>query len=132
MPCRSDYLDPTHREQELQRAAKLLEFVYKNMGKPVSAELKAAARDIYCDADYVPELCRVLKKMPADQRDAVVYDAHNATSRNLASWWEEHRAADRDRKAAERAAKRDAQLIEQARAKLTPQELAALKKHFLG
>lgn len=103
MPCRSDYLDPNHRERELQRAAKLMLFVMEKLKLPVTKKLRETAADIYAKNDYVPSLCRTIRSLNTDQVEAIVFDAHNATSRDLAAWWEEHQKADEAREAKEKA-----------------------------
>lgn len=127
MPCNSDYLNPTNREFELQRTAKLLVFVRKSLGQQIPAELKRAASDIYCKDDYVAELCGVLKNLTPALTDRIVYNAQNKTSRGLADWWEEHQEADRKRIASEKRVKLEQKLREKALAKLTPKE-----KRILG
>jgi len=101
--CRSDYLEQTGREAELQRAAKLLVFIFEKRGQPdlITKKLRDAAKDYYCNADYVATLCRTLKSLNLDEVEAIVFDAHDATSRHLATWWEEHKRADEVREAKE-------------------------------
>lgn len=129
MGCNSDYLEPTHRERELQRAAKLLAFVLSKAGKPVPAAVSQAADHIYCKADFVPSLCELLTDMPEEERDRIVYDARDKVSRDLADWWEEHQKADIARLQCEAEAEAEAQkqkLMQTALAKLTTEEAAAL------
>lgn len=129
MPCNSDYLAPNAREQELRRAAFLLRYVYTQLGEPVSPNLRAASLDQYCKEDYIPELCSRLKKLKRFSRqrfEELVYNAKNATSRDLAAWWEEHTKADQARKRQEKEEADRNQLREQALAKLTPAERKAL------
>lgn len=94
MPCNSDYLDPTTRERELQRAAKLLVFVLECLHEKPSAAIVEASKDQYCKVDYVAALCGWIRTLTKEQRDAIVYDGRNKTSRDLADWWEEHQEAD--------------------------------------
>lgn len=131
MPCRSDYMDPTHKEQQLQRTAQLLKYVYETLEQPVSAKLNEAAQDCYCKQDYVPELCKTIRGMPARQLNKVVYNARDRVSRDLADWWEEHEAADRKREARERKEAEEKALAESAKQKISREELAALKKWIL-
>lgn len=134
MPCVSDYLAPTSRERELQRAAQLLAHVLERLGRPVDEALVKTAADLYARGpggmtavDYVPELCAVLTSLDEAVRDQIVYDARNKMSRNLADWWEEHLAADRAREMREAATTRERELRASALAKLTAEERAALK-----
>lgn len=53
---------------------------------------------IECD-DPTQALCGVLREMSAEKREALVYDAHSATSRRLADWWEKHCQQDAERAA---------------------------------
>lgn len=126
MPCNSDYLAPNEHEQQLQRTAKLLVYVRNMLDHPIGKELRAAAKDSYCCADYVPALCATIRAMTFEQKEAIMWDGSKKLARDLADWWEAHQAADRARVAAERKAKRDAKLRESALGKLTPAERRAL------
>lgn len=97
MPCNSDYLNPTDREYELQRAAGLLIYVRNKLGIRITEKLRRAADDIYCRNDYVAALCGTLRKLSPEETETIVYDAHDPKSRDLANWWEEHQRADRVR-----------------------------------
>lgn len=47
--------------------------------------------------DPTPALCAFLKKLKRDdvwKFDALVYNARDRMSRNLADWWEEHQKVD--------------------------------------
>jgi hypothetical protein len=129
MPCRSDYLEPNHREQLLQEIAQLLIYVRKNTktGVKVDGKLRRAANDIYCTKDYVPELCATLRALPSEDFERVVYNAREPMSRKLADWWEEHEAADQKRIEAEAQKMREEAIRVQAIAKLTNEE-----KRILG
>ena len=131
MPCRSDYMDPTHIETELQRTAQLLRFVYVKLEVPVSKKLNEAANSCYCSDDFVPELCKTIRGLSEEQLNEIVYNARDKTSRDLADWWEEHEAADRAREAKERKKAEEKALAERAMQKISKEELAALKKWLL-
>lgn len=106
MPCSSDYLDPTGRERELQRAAKLLVFVYEQLDiKPPDYAVEDA-KNPYCHRDTsVIALCQILHAMREDQIDAIVYNGRVKESRDLADWWDAHQEADRKREEVEALAK---------------------------
>lgn len=98
MPCNSDYLNPTHREAQLQRAAKLLKYVYECLGLEVPKHVKETAADIYAKDDRsVMKLCDIIHQMNEAQLNEIVYDGRNKNARDLADWWDEHKAADRRR-----------------------------------
>lgn len=126
MPCNSDHLEPTRRESELHRAARLLLYVRRSLGKPISTGLVADAQDQYCPVDYTARLCKEVRDMKGRERDRIVYDGKNKDARNLADWWEEHQAADKVREEAERKEAERHALRAQALAKLTPEERKAL------
>ena len=131
MPCRSDYMEPTHKEIQLQRTAKLLRFVNVKLDLPVSKKLNEAANSSYCSDDFVPELCKTIRGLNEEQLNDIVYNARDKISRSLADWWEEHEAADRAREAKERKEAEEKALAERAMQKITKEELAALKKWLL-
>lgn len=126
MGCNSDYLNQTNREAELQLAASLYAYVLGQLKQAVPEDVKEAARDYYCKADFVAPLCEVLRSLPEGKRDAIVYKTKDATARKLATWWEAHLEADRERTASERAAKRAKSLRASGLAKLTLAEKRAL------
>ena len=132
MPCNSDYMNPTERERLLQETAKLLVHVYKKQKKKIPGELQDAANDMYCKEDFVPTLCRTIKDMSATEMELIVYNSHDATSRRLADWWEEHMAADKKRISKEESSRKQLALAKKAMSKLTEAELEALENYFLG
>lgn len=97
MPCNSDYLAPNVREQELQRAAKLLVWVKTKLHKVVPDYAKKAAADIYGNGGdrALKELCSTLKQMNKNKCEGLIYgNARDPIARDLADWWETHQAAD--------------------------------------
>lgn len=98
MPCNSDYLRPSEREREHQRAAKLLAYVCEFTGTETPEWLAKEARDLYAkDERTIPALCTLVTAMTDEVRERCVYNAHHPVSRDLADWWERHLAADADR-----------------------------------
>lgn len=135
MPCRSDYLEQTGLERGLQQTAVLLEYTIEQLRERTdnptlldgSAALDPKGREYYAeDVGQVEMLCTLLTAMSEEHREAIVYDAHSVKSRQLATWWEEHQKADRIREELEEAALRKEALRASARAKLTPEERAAV------
>lgn len=101
MPCNSDYMNPTDKETRLRETAWLYAYALSKLGEEVPPEVGLAAENIYCRKDYVPALCALLKGLPEEKRDAIVYNARDKDARRLADWWEEHLEADRIREAKE-------------------------------
>lgn len=136
MPCNSDYLEPTRTEIEHHRAAKLIVYVHSKMGIHTAPWVRdiaegpvngSADREHWDDWEkLIPGLCAALRELPSEERERIVYNAHDPMSRDLAYWWEEHEAADRERETLIAAASRKTELIQSARAKLTPAEIEAL------
>lgn len=127
MPCRSDYLEATGREVGLKRAAQLAVFVGAGLGIEVPEDIAENAEQYYgSDYGQVQWLCGKLKNMSDADRERIVYDAHNAKSRDLADWWEEHQEADAKREAAEQRAAHEAALRASAASKLSDEERRAI------
>ncbi len=126
MPCNSDYMNPTTKESQLQKTAELLVFVLESMKIKVSEKLKKAANNMYCTDDYVEELCQTLTFLTDSQKELIIYDAHNEMSRELATWWERHQEADKQREQMEKEKARLQRIKEVALSKLTLAEQKAL------
>ena len=127
MPCDSSYMNPTGKEKELQKTAKLLIFVYQKLGIQIPDWLQKDADDIYCKNDQaVIDLCAALRGLSADQIERIVYDPHSKQARQLADWWDEHQEADKRKEQELMDKERRVNLQKQAIAKLTPDERKAL------
>lgn len=127
MPCNSDYLEPTAREQELRRAARLLIFALEAQGREAPDWARSEAENLYAkDERSVTSLCALIKSMGEPERDRIVYDAKSKASRDLADWWEEHQEADRRREEREAAEARREADRRSALGKITEEEKAAL------
>lgn len=127
MPCNCDHLEPTAREAKLQRAAKLLVYVCKRMGTNPKPWMLKEAGNIYAkDERSVTELCAILKRMSPEQQETIIYDSRNKDARDLANWWEEHKAADVEREKEEAAEEAKSKLRKRALKKLSPAERESL------
>lgn len=134
MPCNCDYMEPTTHEIRSKETAQHLVYVHKKLKTKAPEDVVKAANDTYGNLgklnEMVVSLCDILTNMDEDVRDAIVYNAKDKESRALANWWEEHQEADRQRIAKEKKEKKEKSLAEKAKAKLSSEELAALKKSF--
>ena len=132
MPCQSDYLNPTERERELQRTAKLLIYVLKQQGEKVEKGdlIHTAAKDMYCKVDLVPNLCAAIRFMSDEEKERIMYNAHSSWSRDLANWWERHDMEDRKRVEEQRRVKKVRRIAEHVLASHTDEEIAALREYF--
>ena len=130
MPCNSDYLDPTGREIELQRAARLLLFCYRECGiKGITHALIDAAADQYCNKDYVEPLCTFLTNFKRQSRanfERFIYNGKRKQCRDLADWWDEHQKADKAREAEEARQRKKKAIRKIALGKLSNEERDAL------
>jgi hypothetical protein len=128
MPCNSEYLRQTNWEAERQLAAQLLVYLLESIDQPVPADVAETARTYYAAKDYVSALCSAISGLTPAEIDRVMYDGRNPMARKLADWWEKHVTADRERELAEAKQAEDDRLAKLAEAKLTPEELAAIRR----
>lgn len=132
MPCNCDHMEPTQHEAESRRVAKHLVYVYnaKGWAAKLPEWIAAAASDLYGNAAKVhvltEELCTLLGSMSRADADRIVYDGRSERARNLASWWEAHQEADREKEERKAEDKARAATRKRALAKLSVAERAAL------
>ena len=139
MPCNSDYMNPNEREEQNRLMCKLIIFVHKSLGikpkKDVGDALKEGAASIYGSSEIGEDalanmLCNLCTN---DLSEDFIYNGRDKNCRKLAEWWDRHKEADKKRKKAERAAKKDAATKQQAidklkAAGLSPKEIKSLLK----
>ena len=101
MPCNSEYLRPSEREEKLQHTAKLLVWVHAQIDLECPKWIREAASSIYGNADTVAELCRILKRLEPEKLEYLLTQKIRE-SRDLANWWEDHQETDRKREALEK------------------------------
>jgi len=129
MPCNCDHLKQDGLEQYIETTAGLVKFVKKSLGLIITKE--ESELDTYYPnrdkGDFITErLCTLIKEMTPDQREVILWNAKNKTSRMLANWWDDHQAADRKRIYEEQAKQREETLKKSALKKLTKAEKKAL------
>lgn len=142
MGCNSDYMMPHHEEINSKETAQHLVYVFTKMGKEqeLPEYVVKAAQEYYGNPqklnDMVVMLCDTLTHMKKATLEKIVYDAHSKEARTLANWWDEHKEADQKRLEAEakqlaheKQEKEGKALAKKAAAKLTPEELAAIRKY---
>lgn len=131
MPCLSDYMEPSDYQMRIARTIKNLIYVKRKLDLTVSKDLIKESKEIYFTREegdvFVAELCGLLSNLSKRKLDAIVYNAKDPKSRELADWWEEHQKADKARTSAERKAKAEAKKKASILAKLTPSERKLLK-----
>src|SRR5580658_440503 len=94
MPCTVD--PPSRTNVELQRAARLLEWLLQKLGqKRIPWVHRAAYNDFTYERRSPIELCKIIRGMSQKERERIIYDAHDVTARDLANWWDEHEENDR-------------------------------------
>lgn len=125
MPCRCDIEEPSARERESQRVNQLLILAKEWLGQPITEDYRAAAKspwgaEPFLDKD-TDELCSILKGLKPAQRK-VLLDFGNRLFRPLATWWDNHQEADRQRKVKQRKEKRRIATQLKAMSKLTKHE----------
>lgn len=132
MPCRSDYMDPREDEKNSKEIAQHLVYIAKKVDllAELASWVKSAARSTYGDEDRLCELtqmlCNTCKNLTPIMQENIIYDAHNAGARKLATWWDVHQEADRKREVKEAAAKEKKGRRDKALNKLTDDDKETL------
>ena len=122
MPCNGDYLNPSDLEQQAARCACLLDelngkaWTRSDWDGYHAATYNKTNRE--CLDSLVRDLCSRLQSLPRPITDY---------SLELQTWWRDHHAADKARRADEQLAEQRAAVRRQALAKLTP-----IERHALG
>lgn len=134
MGCNSDYLNQNSKERELQRAARILVFLYDKLNMPVSKELQEAADTYYCRTDFVPELCKVVSSLravkkfrfPTEKLFNSLNDDEKDIVLELGLWAWEHEKADRERLEKEEKESRMAQIRSKVTKRMSAEEKEAM------
>lgn len=131
MPCNSDYMEPTRYEKEIANSATLLVWLQTKLNQPINdIEIKMSNPMNYPqqkDGDYiVAKLCSLVRSLSEEDFESYVYNAYDKTSRELATWWEEHEAADKERIQKELELQKLIEIRKAALSKLTAEEKKAL------
>lgn len=105
MPCNSEYMNPNAQEAESKKVAGLIVYANQKLGETPDPSIVSIADNYYgapAQCDYLTSiLCTICRKLMDDERERVIYDAHDPKARELADWWERHQAHDQEREAAE-------------------------------
>lgn len=148
MPCRSDYPEPSPREIEHKKVSQFLKYVFTEIfsGKFdqfIDSDLQRKIRKINDWAVHletpsgselnipneklpVPLLCELLRLLPDNIMEKLVYDGRNPEARKLADWWDNHQASDLRREQKEKEAIEKENIRKKALGKLTKKEIEAL------
>lgn len=130
MPCQSDYLAASGQELESKRVCGFIIYLCEKLSLGPPTWVKEAADEYYGNVARLDEatvlLCECIRKLTERHREQWVYDAHNKTARDLASWWERHQEWDARRVKEEEETRRRIIAKERALRKLTVDEIEAL------
>lgn len=130
MGCNSSYMDPTAEESNSKKMAILVCHVYDILNMDIPEPIRHASNHVYGNTLLIDQLvvmlCEVCTRMTDDQKDSIIYNGRDATSRDLASWWDRHKAADEARILLEKEAIETQRLRDSAISKLTAEEIKAL------
>lgn len=101
MPCSSEHMEPTRREQETREAAELICYLFNKRGLLAPIWARESATDCYghhtgTQIDVIGFLCDHLRSIDEPSRDHLIYgNARDPKARRLADWWERHLQDDR-------------------------------------
>lgn len=134
MPCNSDYMEPTRAELNSKETAQNLQYALTWLCKDVPEYVVTAANNSYGDQSKLNKmtvkLCETLRELESADAvmfDQLVYNGRDKRSRQLAEWWEKHDEADKAREAQETVDSIRKKNVKSAMAKLTKDEIQALK-----
>lgn len=132
MPCNCDHLKPNSHETESRIACQNLKYILEAQDKPVPSQVRHGAFSSYGNTAILKEvtvaLCDECRKLDSQEQDKIIYDGRSKKARALAEWWEAHQEADKKREAKELTERKLKVLVNNALAKLSKQEIEALRK----
>ncbi len=114
MPCNCDHMEPSEHERESYRVLSYL----REIGLPTGKYDRNYGRVKTIHEDTAT-LCEWCQHHP---------DEVTTKSLELQIWWRDHQAADRKKEEQAKAEAEHKALVQQAKAKLTPEELAAIRR----
>ncbi len=126
MPCNCDHMEPSQREAESRRVAKLLVFLEDNTKLSFEPWVHVTADAFYGDVSRVHDLTAMLCEACGHLPESFFMNVRVREVRQLSEWWFTHQEVDKARIAREEAEEKKKQLAAQAMAKLSPEELEAL------
>jgi hypothetical protein len=130
MPCNSDYLAASGQELESVRVCGLIMYLYEKVGCEVPSWVIAAHENYYGNVNRLDEatqmLCACCRRLTAEEVEQHIYNAHDKTARDLASWWERHQEWDARRVKEENESRKRIMLKDRAIKKLSVEEREAL------
>ena len=138
MPCNCDYMDPTDDEKNSKEVAGHLLWLIETYPTKINTKYTKEQLGQWCKNFYgnraelnnmVVELCRIIKGFDVDTINDVVYDGRSKRSRQLADWWDTHKAADAARDGNEISPK-DKEIVKSVIDELTPTQLLYLISQF--
>lgn len=98
MPCNSDYMHPNDQEINSKLIANYIIYLSTKLGISIDDAVNKASKEYYGNPgklnDFTVLLCNIINNLGQCDLDSFVYDGHNKQARELANWWDEHKAVD--------------------------------------
>lgn len=107
MPCRSDYLAPSEREEASRVFCQHVVYLFESLKRRPPDWASKGADEYYGAPERVNDatvlLCETIRGLTPKQLESIVYDGRSPKARALADFWDKHEAADKRREAEEKA-----------------------------
>ncbi len=104
MPCNSDYMYPSEREEQSKKLTGLLCYVLEALDETPPSWAVVAKSEYYGDVKTldasVKLLCALIQGFSPEMANRIMYDGRIANARQLADFWDRHQEADASRKGA--------------------------------
>lgn len=134
MPCNSDYMEPTIREEISRRMCCNIVYMKECLRKPVEKWIKEGAENYYGKSERYEELEGMVAKMfdalTPEQIDKIVYNARDKRARTMANDFERYMNEKSKQLKKENKQKEEKKVLDKALSRLRAEEIEILNKYY--